>query len=235
MTIRIGIIEDETTYIQQLIQILNQWSDVTQCQIENHIYTCEKELLWVDIVRYDLLFLDIKLGNDDGILIAKKLRKKKYEGAIIFLTAYKEYVFDGYYVHAFNYLLKPITLEKLSPCMDELAQTLSDQYYVYCSKGNIIKIPYAKIYIFSSNRHYIDIITKDTTYQQLHLFRDLIAELPSCFIQCHRSTIINIQQVTKIEKNTLFFTNQSAVPISKTYYAAVCNAYINYAKGKSSL
>ncbi len=67
----------------------------------------------------------------NGISIAKILRVNGYNGNIIFLTAFREYVFQGYEVHALNYLLKPITLDSLKPCMDEVARDLSGNTYVF--------------------------------------------------------------------------------------------------------
>ena len=63
--------------------------------------------------RFSVFFLDIQMKEMSGLDVAKKLRKEGYTGPIIFLTAFREYVFHGYEVHALNYLLKPVKEEPL--------------------------------------------------------------------------------------------------------------------------
>ncbi len=72
----------------------------------------------------NLLFSDIRLApsnivNENGISICMQLREKGFHGDIIFLTAFREYVFDGYQAQAINYLLKPISEEIVNNCMDK--------------------------------------------------------------------------------------------------------------------
>ncbi|MCD8076754.1 MAG: response regulator [Lachnospiraceae bacterium] len=96
-------------------------------------YACEiKEAVINDCYRQyspasdptDIYFLDIQLGDMLGLDIAKDLRSHGYQGVIIFLTVFREYVFHGYEVHAMNYLLKPVKEESLYLCLDEVARNL---------------------------------------------------------------------------------------------------------------
>ena len=69
---------------------------------------------------FDLIFLDIDLGGMDGMALARKIRETDSEVPILFLTNHKEYVFEGYEVQAFRYLLKPVTEDTLFPLLEEL-------------------------------------------------------------------------------------------------------------------
>lgn len=59
-------------------------------------------------IQASAFFLDIQMGQMNGIEVAKRLRESGYQGIIVFLTAFREYVFRGYEVRALNYLLKPV-------------------------------------------------------------------------------------------------------------------------------
>ena len=72
--------------------------------------------------------------------IAKQLRKDGFCGNIIFLTAFSEYVFDGYHVQALDYLLKPISQNKLEQCMKPILRNMQGSYHVYKTKTETIKM-----------------------------------------------------------------------------------------------
>lgn len=97
--------------------------------------------------------------------IAKQLRKDGFCGNIIFLTAFSEYVFDRYHVQALDYLLKPISQNKLEQCMKPILRNMQGSYHVYKTKTETVKIPYNKILAFTSFRHYVDIITQPNDNQ----------------------------------------------------------------------
>lgn len=62
---------------------------------------------------YDIIILDIFMGKLLGIEVAKNLRKLKFNGEIIFLTASSDFAVDSYDVNAGGYILKPISYNKL--------------------------------------------------------------------------------------------------------------------------
>ena len=81
-------------------------------------------------LKCDLFFSDIELNCNNsftGIDACKQLRESGYTGIIIFLTAFKEYVFDGYDVQAFNYLLKPINYGTINNCLDKFNSLFSSR------------------------------------------------------------------------------------------------------------
>ena len=57
--------------------------------------------------QFDIIFLDIEMKTLNGVETAKKIRNVNKDIIIIFVTGYSEYVYEGYDVHAFNYILKP--------------------------------------------------------------------------------------------------------------------------------
>lgn len=163
----------------------------------------------------------------NGVMFAKELRKHNYKGEIVFLTAFQEYVFEGYQVQALNYLLKPVVLEEVELCMNTVYQKLIKDYYLLQNQNSLIKIPYYSIIYFSSAKHYVDIISTEQIYRQRIAFKEVLSVLPSGFFQCHRTIIINIEHIYSMEGNSIFMSNGNVLPVSKTYIKQIRSAIIN--------
>lgn len=221
MKLSITILEDETTHVAQLRQLLEHWGQQNNILISIRHYFNGKDFLGEKYDEDELFFIDIKLGTSNGIDIAKQLRKDGFGGNIIFLTAFSEYVFDGYHVQALDYLLKPISQEKLEQCMKPILRDMETSYHVYQTKAEMVKIPYNKILAFSSYRHYVDIITQlndnKSCYRQKITLKNLQKQLPKEFVRCHRTIIININKAIRLTCKDITLSDNSVYPVSETY------------------
>lgn len=221
MKIHVGIVEDETFYTEQLIQMLNQWGLENSCEMIYSTAASGEAFLSKLPKEFGILFLDIQLPKINGVELAHKLRKKQFHCEIVFLTAYREYVFQGYQVRALNYLLKPISYIEIKKCMDLIYEGLKVEHYIFRKQQNIYKIPYADILYFSSFKHYVDIKTMQTTYRQLEPLKNILAHLPIEFMQCHRTTIVNIHHIQCISGNNITMSDNVVLPVSKTYLPSI--------------
>ena len=119
--IKIGICDDEQQMRKTLRQILEQVLQLRGTDHQISEYGSGEELTaGISYLDTDILFLDIEMKNLDGIETAKLLRKKGMKGIIIFVTAYPDFVFQGYEVHAFHYILKPYRKEKIEEQLSKL-------------------------------------------------------------------------------------------------------------------
>ncbi|MDD3570552.1 MAG: LytTR family DNA-binding domain-containing protein [Lachnospiraceae bacterium] len=228
MTINIAIVEDENIFAKQLKEILEQWSKQLNCLVCIDYFKDTKLFLLNDFDNYDVAFLDIELNDTmDGLELAQLMREELYQGSIVFLTNYKEYVFQGYDVQALNYLLKPVKAEDIIKCMNIVYKLTRENAYVFNGNIESIKIPYSKILYFSSSNHYIDIYTTETTYSHRGKLADMKCHLPYNFIQCHRSILVNINHVEKIFKTDLVLVNGCTLPISGTYLEQIRTAFLS--------
>ena len=157
MKIHIGIIEDEVFYKEQLIEQLDKWALENSCEIVYHTETSGEDFLSHLPKQLDILFLDIQLTGISGVELAQHLRDKHYSYEIVFLTAFREYVFEGYQVRALNYLLKPVSYIDVKKCMNIILEQLKVEHYIFRSRQTIYKIPYSNILYFTSSKHYAEI------------------------------------------------------------------------------
>ena len=115
--LKIAICDDEQPIRDYLKKLTEKCTDA-----QVHVFANGEELL-SDPTVYDIILLDISLnrkpdsGKPNGMEVAKKIRETS-DVIIIFVTALKEYVFEGYDVGAFHYLLKPVDEQKFMEVMD---------------------------------------------------------------------------------------------------------------------
>lgn len=235
MTLNITILEDEITYAEQLQKLLAEWGRKNSIAISIHHFSRGEDFSNVTYEADELFFLDIDLVTSNGLDIAKKLRNDGFQGHIIFLTAFSEYVFDGYHVQALDYLLKPIDAGKLDRCMQPVLKDRESSYFTYQTKTEMVKIPYNKIMAFTSYKHYVDITTQIPVspseqntykcYRRKITLKNLEQQLPKEFIRCHRTVIININKVMKLTRTEVTLSNDSVYPISESYLKQVRDAF----------
>lgn len=236
--LKITILDDEENDRRQLIQELYYWGTKHNIAVSIRSFSRGVDLLKEELDDMELLFLDIdlKTKNMNGLDIAKKLRKNGFRGNMIFLTAFSEYVFEGYNVHAHDFLLKPIDTEKLTKCLHPIIKSIDGSFYIFKFREETFKIPYSKIVAFSSYKHYVDIATlipasaqdKNAfkTFQQRISIRDLEPKLPEEFIRCHRSVIINTSKMISMTKTEAVLINNAIYPISESCLEAVREAFM---------
>ena len=135
----------------------------------------------------------------------------------IFLTAFREYVFEGYSVEAIDYLLKPLDQAALDKCMTRILARYQSGFYIFRSGNDIVQIPYSDILYFSSARHYTDIVTSGRSFRQRKPLSAILSALPEQFVQIHRTIIINLHKVYSLSGTTVIMTNRLELPVSKTF------------------
>ncbi len=226
---KIAIVEDEASHAEYLQALLQQWSREHQTILEIIQYSDGEALLNSQVYDFDLVFLDIQMNGLDGVTTAHRLRELKFEGHLVFLTAFSEYVFEGYDVQALNYLMKPVAYEKIEKCLDHVFRKIKDDHYTIRNNGSITQVPYSQIIYFSSANHYTKIITTDGFLQQFESMRNIFSHLPNQFHYCHRTVIINMEHVKMLKGHELTLSNNTIVPVSVTYLQEIRSALLAYA------
>ena len=168
----------------------------------------------------NVLFLDISLNsNKSGIDIAEKIRNTNKNIYFIFITGHLEYTFQAFQVKSFDYLPKPITSERLEQTLLRLFDDIE------FSKNNFISIN-NKTFISEKNIYYIRkdgmklLFKTDTdTIETYSSFSKISKVLPYNFIRCHKSYIVNVNNIKYIEStnNTMSFQDNSICYIGPKY------------------
>lgn len=166
---------------------------------------------------FDIIFLDIEMKKLDGIETAKYLRSQNSPAIIIFVTAYPDFVFQGYEVHAFHYILKPYNTDKIIAVLKSAIYELNnakEQHYTIYSKSGAYKIHLKDILYFYSDKRTIGLVTLYETYTFYGKLDEIEQELSSSFVRIHQRYLVNMNHVKCVEGNTAY-VRDTALPISR--------------------
>lgn len=218
--VKIGICDDESEMRKPLRQILEQ---VLQLQGVEYLISesesGEELTAGISCLDIDILFLDIEMRSLDGIETAKLLRRKGMKGIIIFVTAYPDFVFQGYEVHAFHYILKPYRKEKIEEVLRQALHELDlskERYFVIEQKARVIRIPLSQTIAFQSDRRKVEALLEEGFVAFYGRIEEVCRELPSCFIRIHNRYIVNLNYVTTLEKDRCILGSRS-FPVSRAF------------------
>ncbi|MEO9570787.1 MAG: LytTR family DNA-binding domain-containing protein [Polaribacter sp.] len=172
----------------------------------------------------DLVFLDIQMPEITGIQLSKIINQKT---KIIFTTAYPQFALESYDVSAVDYLLKPIEFEKFYKAAlkvnqkETVVETTSknDEYLFFKTDGKnkFSKVFTRDILYVEGLKNYISIYLKDKRIITYSTLKHVAENLPkSDFTQIHKSYIVSIKHIDKIDNDSLFI-NKEELPIGNTY------------------
>ena len=208
--IRIAIVEDEEKYQIQLEDCLNKFFTEKNIDFEYKVFKNGLDFVESFQSNYDVIFFDIELPIMNGMEASKKIRNIDQNVEIIFVTRLNNYAIDGYLVDAFDYVLKPINYTSFSLKLNRLTKKINAKIgksFVFSIKANEkIKIMQTSILYFESNNHYVRIVTTDKEYEIRSTIKNIIMELNDpMFVQCGKSYLVNLQHISSILDNILFF------------------------------
>ena len=137
--IKVLIVDDEPGMRVLLRKIINK---VNGFEIVDEAESGEKALEIIIDKNVDLVFLDVEMGNLNGIDTAKSLMAIKPNIKIIFATAYGEYMGSAFEVYAYDYLLKPFKIDRVFRTLDKFKKEYDEHFYrkERCLEKIMIKI-----------------------------------------------------------------------------------------------
>jgi len=201
------IVDDERLARVNLTKLLESHTEI---EIVGEADSCESAVELISLYKPKLVFLDIQLRGETGFDLLEVIDNSI---KIIFVTAFDEYAIRAFEVNAIDYLLKPVNPERLKASITRLTTRddvqknavkryeYSDSIYVQINNYSSRFIKISSITFIEPVGNYSKIFTADGKHclvlKTLKLWQE---ELPSNnFVRIHRSCIINIEQVDRIE------------------------------------
>lgn len=167
----------------------------------------------------DILFLDIEMGGINGVETAKRVRDADDKLILIFVTGFADFVFDGYFVGALGYVVKPIDTEKLGEVMINALGVLQKQSFQSFSLSNAegkYKIPLSKILYFYSDRRQVVLVTDQKEYPFYGKLDTVASEVGAGFVRIHQRYLVRGAAVTALEGGNVV-VGGPRLPISRAH------------------
>ena len=218
------IIDDEAIAREVIASHLSKIKNISV------IASCSNAIEAFNYIRnhnIDLVFLDINMPEISGISFARSINK---DIKIIFTTAYRDYAVEGFELQAVDYLLKPISFERLLKAINTyfevynktiettISSTDINNFMFVRADRRMLKIEFIDIIYIESYSDYIKIhLNNKTTIVTRETISAIEAKLPKDeFIRIHRSYIISLNSINSFTNEQIIISGKS-LPISRSY------------------
>ncbi len=200
--INIALCDDDIPFTGEMDSFLNKISKENYIDLDMDVFWDGKEL--ADIVadgkRYDLIFLDIEMKEEDGLSAAKRIRETDKTVLIVYVSSHETYMRDSFEVRPFRFLIKPIEIETFKKCFIEAYEEImdGDYYYRYRYQRMNHSIPVQEICYFKSKgrKIYIKTITGlEETYGKLDEVEKKLKKGKIPFFRVHQSYLVNYKHI----------------------------------------
>ena len=231
---RIAICDDESLDRMQLRRMAADYFST------NHINCAIDEFAtghsFVDMNnRYDLVFMDYRLSDGNGIDFVRELRQVNERIFVVFLTWYDEHALEAIQLDTFRYLIKPISAELLTEALESFVRLYQRNRKI------IVPTPEKTLFLDADDVMYLEADKKYTTvrtvngqYRSSKSISDFYSEINnSHFFRTHRSYIVNMKYVSSIEGKTILLQNGEKVICSAKNYDEFLKNYMSYLKFES--
>lgn len=232
---KIIICDDEPEMCAQLCSLLDHFSE--ECGIRFQIQECHsgKELLDRITFDTDIVLLDIKMEPMSGMQAAKAIREKNQDVCIIFITTMTQYAMEGYSVHAFGFIKKPVRYAQLRLQMLDTVRLLKSrtrESLLLRINGLTHSLDTRSIRYFEIYGHEIHVVTEDGSMVYYGTLSDIEQELSGKhFYRCHKSYLINLGYVGQITSSEAVLRDGKRIPVSKYRRKGLLDAFAKYMGG----
>jgi len=247
MIVRTLIVEDNPANRENLIGLLNTYCP--QVDIIGEAASNQEALKKIQSLSPELVFLDVRMPDGDIFTILDQIENIHF--GIIFVTAYDEYAFRAFQFNAFDFLLKPIDINKLVDSVDRAVESIhmkeentrlknlldnnkrtdQDKRIALPQEDKIDFIPLKQIIRCQSESNYTRFfLDSGTVIMVTRTLKEFELALESCgFIRTHQSHLVNYNHVKTFIKRDggyLKMSDGSSVPISRSRRDVVAQALV---------
>lgn len=228
-TILIGICDDNN-YTHGMIETLMELYK-NRCSVKYRLkhYYSGLELL-NDSQELDCLLLDIDMPQMNGLDVAKVLRARGVDYKIVMLTIREDLYKEAFKIQAFRFISKPISEKEFFSVLDDIRNHLVGRKCVKVHRDGIIYEIMEKDILFveagdSSSLLY----TKKSEYRSEYSLKRWSEILDDrMFFQCHKSYLVNLGMIDRIEKQIIWLSSGDKIQVSRRLYQPLLKVYMAY-------
>lgn len=212
-TLRVIITDDEAPARSRLRELLQDCSESLPLEVVGEAANGRELLEHLEEQDADVVLLDIRMPEMDGLEAARHMQKLAESPKIIFTTAYDAHAVQAFELHAVDYLMKPIRgrrlldallrVRSMLPLRPEVLKEIAPEPRSYLSvqeRGRIVLIPVSEILYLRAELKYVSIRTREKEHLLEESLTRLEQEFASRFIRIHRSYLVATAHLAGFEK-----------------------------------
>lgn len=237
MKLRTLIIDDEPIALEKLRLYV---SKVPFLELAGSCNNAIDAINFLSQSEIDLIFTDINMPDLNGMELVSSLTKKPM---VVFITAHSQYAVDSYKLSALDYLLKPYDFADFQRAANKAFNMASSQQTRTpgADSSIFIKVDYRYLRVnFADIRYvkgygeYLQVFVSGSASPLLTLssFAAIMQQLPGNFVQIHRSYIVNMNQIERIERGRIILDQDTDIPIGNNFKASLQEHLQSHSIGK---
>lgn len=234
MAWKIALCDDEQMICEQLKSYLERFSQERREEFQLAEFH-SAEMLLAEKQDFDILLLDIQMGGMTGMNAARELRKRGSKAVIFFITSMTHYAIEGYEVHAFSFLAKPLLYEVFAERMGDAVRGLkksAGQSLQFSTAEGLIRVNTNEVSYIESFRHEIRFVCEGFSFTEGEVsLSGLEQKLTGCgFFRVHKSYLVNMRNIRLIRETEIDMMDGTTVPLSKYRRREFLSTYAVYRK-----
>ncbi len=205
------IVDDEIparSRLRQLVEELGDW------QIAGEAAHGRQALDLCNSLDPDVVLLDIRMPEMDGLQVARHLAGLDNGPAVIFTTAYSDYAIQAFEAQAIGYVVKPVRRERLQKALQQAARLTRGDMLALAAAGaqtgarshicvkkakGLRLVPIGDVIAFQADQKYVTLMLADGEEVIDETLKELEAEFPDLFVRVHRNTLVAVRHVQRVE------------------------------------
>ena len=213
LPLTVFVVDDEPPARNRIKELLSDCSEQLPLEIVGEAGNGHEALAKLSEVNADVVLVDIRMPQMDGIELAQHLNKLPNPPLVIFTTAYDAYAIKAFELHAIDYLLKPIRLGRLFDALshvraavplriEELKELTPEprKNLSIHERGKIHLIPLRDVLYLRAELKYVTVRTAQHEYLIEEPLTSLEKEFTSRFIRIHRNCLVAKEEIEGFEK-----------------------------------
>lgn len=211
---RILIADDEAPARARLRDLLDECRESFPLAIVDEARNGREALEVLNREKIDVVLLDIRMPEMDGMEAARHIAGMEDPPAIIFTTAFDSYAIKAFEVNAIDYLLKPIRVERLLGALNktraapkvtrealDAAANLPRRHLSVHERGKIILVPLAEVLYLRAELKYVTVRTVEREHLVEESLTHLEEEFADAFVRVHRNCLVARAAIAGFERN----------------------------------
>ena len=227
---RIALCDDDPADRDKMLRLIQDYLDKRELSIRIDLYPDGESFLSSDLSQYDLVVLDIFMGELTGVETARRLRREHPHLQIIFCSSSNSYASESYEVSALQYLTKPVQPERLCATLDRFLLAQRSLRTLTFRVNRMEEQIYVDRLLWIETRDHKCILhTLDGDFETRTPFAELFAQLKDAdFIKPIRYALVSLAAVAAIPSDVLTLKNGDTIPVSRDQRQNVRNAFSAY-------
>lgn len=217
--LKIAFVDDEQECLHEIERLCDSFGQDTGYPVETSSFCSGEAFLEAfDSSGFDVVFMDIYMEGMNGITAALKMRRQDRHCLLVFLTSSMEFMPDAFSCHAFEYVTKPFSKERIFAVLSDVVKVLpQERKYMELAVGRkTIRVFLDEIVSAVTDAHYLDLTLTDG--EKLHCRMTMSSFMEKTggdtrFLPVNKGITVNIEYILAFEKNCCIMENGEKFPV----------------------